>query len=198
MLYETKTGKYPSIQQKSSITVESGALSQYTGTYLMYDSLEEISLKRNKLKTSIWGLRFSLIPTGTSTFDMQNWLLGRPGFEMRFFEDYAILGIFGLDYKYCPKYPEYEEIPEEWSVYKGVYDILPRKDSIYTGEWIVYQDEILEESNILQFDNIGFYLKTINSTEAIILSGPFEGETIIRDPMTGDLLWKHHLYRFVS
>jgi len=199
ILLETKYGDKSSEDHViEPISLDSATLFQYTGTYVIHDTLSTIYTQQNKLKGKIYGLTVRMMPLDESSFKIQHWFLDVGNIEVNFYEDYLILSIEGIDHKFCPKYPEYDEVPEDWTKFIGTYEVLPRRGSIYTEEWAFFTDEIKEEKKVLQFRDAGLFLKSLNSTELIILGGPFDGETIIRDPMSGDIFWQHLRYKPIT
>lgn len=195
ILLETKYRIKPVDKVKEHISVDTAKLSEYAGKYIFYDEIGSVKVKNNKLKGKIYGFNVGFTPISESTFQAYHWLLDVSFVTMTFFDEYAILSIAGIDTKFCPKYPEYSTIPENWSVFLGEYDTYQRKESIYTDHWGIIRNEMKIEDGVLTFARGYFHLISISETELVIMSGPHDGEIMERDPVTGYISWSHLEYR---
>ncbi len=195
ILLETKYRIKPVVNPEEPISVDKDKMSEYTGKYVFYDEIGSIKLKNNKLKAKIYGFNVGLKPITESSFQASHWFIDVSFISISFFAEYAIFSIAGIDTKFCPRYPEYDVIPENWSLFLGEYDTYQRIESVYTEQWGVLRNEMKITDGVLNFAGGYFILISISETELVIMAGPHEGEIMYRDPVTGYITWSHLEYR---
>jgi len=180
-------------------------LDGYVGRYIAFGQVMDVSLSGGRLKGNIQGMKLDLIPVDQTRFRVGHWLLSLGladllalpmdlrELEIEFLagdetdQDVMIINMADVSYEICPRYPEFTDVPAMWEDLVGVYELAGRLPSGHAGSEIVGSAEILVEDGVLKMPGLVGPLQPINETEIIILSGPFAGETLVRDPTTGYL-----------
>ena len=213
-MLETKYGIIPPEDEISEpIDIDRSLLEDYVGRYIAFGQVMDVSLRGDRLKGKIQGMKFDLIPVGQTRFRVSHWLLNLGladllqfpidlrELEIEFLagdeadEDVMIINIGDISYEICPRYPEFTDIPALWEEIAGVYDLVARLPSGNIGSEIVGRDEIQLEDGVLRMPGVIGPLKPINETEIIILSGPFAGETMVYEPGTGYIYHQWVVYK---
>ena len=213
-MLETKYGIFPPKDEISEpIDIDRSLLQDYVGRYIAFGQVMDVSLRGDRLKGSIQGMTFDLVPVDQTRFRLSHWLL-RLGLadllqlpidlrelEIEFLEgdetgnDVMIINISDISYEVCPRYPEFTEIPALWEELTGVYELVARLPSGNIGSEIVGRDEIKLEGGVLKMPGVIGPLKPISGTEIIILGGPFAGETMVYEPGTGYIYHQWVVYK---
>ena len=213
-MLETKYGVVqPGEETPEPVVVDQSVLEPFVGRYIAFGEVMDVSLSGSRLKASIQGMKLDLIPVGETTFRVDHWLLklglGKflqlpidlralaieflPG--ERVDEDLMIISAGDFLYEICPKYPEITDIPALWEGLVGAYDLVGRLASGRAGREVFGRDEIVIEDGVLKIPGAVGPLQPISETEIIIQSGPFAGETIVREPETGYLYHQWVAYK---
>ena len=213
-MLETKHGVIPPADKTPEpVDLDRAVLGGYVGRYIAFGQVMDVSLSGGRLKGNIQGMKLDLIPVDQTRFRVGHWLLNLGladllalpmdlrELEIEFLvgdetdQDVMIINMADLSYEICPRYPELADVPAMWEDLVGVYELAGRLPSGHAGSEIVGRDEILVEDGVLKMSGIVGPLQPINETEIIILSGPFAGETLVRDPSTGYLYHQWVVYK---
>jgi len=213
-MLETKHGVIPPEDKTPEpVDLDRAVLDGYVGRYIAFGQVMDVSLSGGRLKGNIQGMKLDLIPVDQTRFRVGHWLLSLGladllalpmdlrELEIEFLvgdetdQDVMIINIADVSYEICPRYPEFTDVPAMWEDLVGVYVLAGRLPSGQAGSEIVGSAEILVEDGVLKMPGIVGPLQPINETEIIILSGPFAGETLVRDPSTGYLYHQWVVYK---
>ena len=193
--------------------LETTALEAYQGDYAFMGQIMTVSLNGDKLQGSIAGMPFDLVPLGKNRFRVTHWLykLGlagllqlpmdltqlavefQSGTEAR--QDAMIIDFGGISYEIAPRYPDSSEFPPGWEALAGTYERYERLPSGSSGQEKLGQNEITIVDGRLQMSGSIGPIAPIDDKTIIILSGPFNGETILHDPDTGFLYHQGFEYK---
>ena len=213
-MLETEYGLVKEEQKPpDSYPMSNNSLAAYQGDYALMGQIMAVVLDGDKLRGSIAGMSFDLIPVGENRFRASHWLynLGlssllplpmdlteleiefQPGAEPA--GDLMIVDFGGITYETAPRYPAIQEIPESWAALAGKYERYDRLQSGEVGpEKLGEMEIVIEDSRLFMSGSIGPVLPIDDST-IIILSGSFGGETVGRDPQTGFLYHQGNVYK---
>ena len=205
------------VEQRDTYPLET-ALEAYQGDYAVMGQIMTVYANGDQLKGSISGMSFDLDPVGKNRFRVTHWLvkLGlaallqlpmdlseleiefQPGLEAG--QDILIINFSGISYEMGPRYPSLPEIPAAWETLAGTYARYDRLASGNAGREKLGENEITIENGRLHMSGaIGPIWPIddaqVNSGTIIILSGPFAGETITRDPQTGNLYHQGFVFK---
>jgi CubicO group peptidase (beta-lactamase class C family) len=213
-MLETKHGIVPPADKTPEpVDLGQAVLDTYVGRYIAFGQVMDVSLSGGRLKGNIQGMKLDLIPVDQTRFRVGHWLLDLGladllalpmdlrELEVEFLvgdetdQDVMIINMADVSYEICPRYPEFTGVPAMWQDLVGVYTLAGRLPSGHAGSEIVGRDEILVEDGVLKMPGTVGPLKPISETEIIILSGPFAGETLVRDPTTGYLYHQWVVYK---
>jgi len=194
LMLETKHGiVVPEKEEAREISIDKNTLENYVGKYVINGEFIEIILSGNQLKAVYQGQKITMIPTSQSKFRLSHWLADVENIELEFFvnnpDDEDIMIVTMGDYFICPKYPNIEEIPTSWTDLVGKYNVYPRIPSVYSDTELLGTIEIKVEGDALLITD-GKILKPTSDTEIIIVGGVFDGETMIYDKTTGNIIWQ--------
>ena len=206
------------VEQRDTYPLETTALEAYQGDYAVMGQIMTVYANGDQLKGSISGMSFDLDPVGKNRFRVTHWLvkLGlaallqlpmdlseleiefQPGLEAG--QDILIINFSGISYEMGPRYPSLPEIPAAWETLAGTYARYDRLASGNAGREKLGENEITIENGRLHMSGaIGPIWPIddaqVNSGTIIILSGPFAGETITRDPQTGNLYHQGFVFK---
>ena len=214
LMLETKYGVIPPKDETPEpIDIDRSLLDDYEGKYIAFGQVMDVFLRGDRLKGSIQGMTFDLVPVDQTKFLLSHWLLNLGladllqlpmdlrELEIEFLvgdateEDMMIINIGGISYEICPRYPEFTDIPALWEELTGEYELVVRLSSGNAGNEIIGRDEIVIEDGVLEMPGVVGPLKPINETEIIILSGPFAGETMVYEPGTGYIYHQWVVYK---
>ena len=214
LMIETKNGSAATGETATErVDVERSALERYVGRYAAYGQLLDVTSKGNRLKGTMQGMTFDLVPVGDATFQVSHWLLKLglgsllsipPGLEemrIRFYtgddsaEDLLILSVADFSHEVCPRVPELAEDLALWAEVAGDYDLLYRMPNGTAGSKVLGQTAIGIEEGVLQMEGYVGPMWPVSDTQIVILSGSFAGETMVRDPDTGEISHQSIIYR---
>ena len=195
------------------VEVDRSLLQGYVGRYAAYGQLLDVTRSGNRLKGTMQGMTFDLVPVGDATFQVSHWLLKLglgsllpipPGLEetrIRFrtgddpAEDLLILSVADFAYEVCPRVLDLTEDLALWAKVAGDYDLVYRMPGGRAGSEILGQTSIRIEEGVLQMDGYVGPMWPVSETQIIILSGSFAGETMVYDPGTGEISHQSIVYR---
>ena len=188
---------------QETAVIDRTILEEYSGKYIVFGEVMEVSLQGDRLKGSMQGFSFNLDPLDESTFQPHNWLsdtglldlFGAP-VDLRLLTiefkagddispDYLVIDLGGYSYEICPKYPDFSKIPSLWNELAGDYDLFAKLPSGLTGTDMVGQSSIFVTDGVLEMAGSVGPILPISDTEIVIQSGSFSGETMIYEPKTG-------------
>ena len=214
LMIETKNGSAATTETAAErVDVDQSVLESYVGRYAAYGQLLEVTRSGNRLKGTMQGMTFDLIPVGNATFQVSHWLLKLglgsllpipPGLEetrIRFYtgedsdEDLLILSVADFAHEVCPRVPDLTEDLTLWEHVAGDYDLLYRMPDGRAGSQVLGQTAIKMEEGVLQMAGYVGPMWSVSDTEIIVLSGSFAGETMVRDPGTGEIRHQSIIYR---
>ena len=214
LMLETKLGLSPPEAEKPErVGVDPSQLNDYGGRYIAFGEAMDISRRGHRLKASIQGMRFTLVPVDETRFRISHWLLtlgladllqlplDLRELEIEFLvgdegeEDLMIIHLGDFAHEVCPRYPEVTEPPQLWGQLTGTYDLVKRLPSGRAGGQVLGRDGIQIENGVLKMPGVVGPLLPISETEIIIMSGPFAGETMVYDPDTGILTHQWLVYK---
>ena len=214
LMLETKYGLV-SLQEEPQATVEieRTILEKYVGNYIVGGEVMDVYLDGDQLKGSVYGFTFNLDPLSETLFQPHNWLadiglaslLGAPvdlrQLKVEFMAgdeispDHMIIHLGKISYEICPEYPEIGEIPPLWEKLTGEYDLITRLPSGTLSTEVLGQTNIWVEDGVLRMAGSVGPVLPISETEIIILSGPFAGETMVIEPVTGFIYHQSVVYK---
>jgi CubicO group peptidase (beta-lactamase class C family) len=196
-------------ESREEVQVERAVLERYQGEYALFGDIIEIVLDKDRLKARFPGFSFDLAPIGENRFGVTHWLnrlglldlLGLPmdidELEIQFQpgteagQDLMIIDFGGINYEICPRYPE---VPAGSEALAGRYERYYRLQAGNVGLEKLGENEIeVVDGRLTMSGGVGPILP-IDDKTIIILSGPFSGETITRDPESGTL--SHQVFVF--
>lgn len=214
LMLETKYGIPPSKNEiPKEINIDRSQLQDYTGRYIAFGKIMDVSSNGNRLKGRIQGITLDLIPIDQTRFSVSHWLLklGLEGLfdlpidlkelEIEFLigdesdEDVMIINIGDIAYEICPKYPDLEDIPAFCKNLFGKYELMERLPSGSAGTEIIGHSEIWMEDGVLQMAGSIGPILPVSETEIIIQSGPFVGETMVYESATGNIYHQSVVYK---
>jgi hypothetical protein len=206
LMLETKYGILPSkVEIPEEIKIDRSRLQNYTGRYIAFGKVMDVSSKGNRLKGRIQGIALDLIPVDQTRFRVSHWLLklGLAGLfnlpidlrelEIEFLvgdessEDMMIINIGDIAYEICPRYPDLEGIPSLWKNLVGEYELRARLPSGSAGADVLGHSRIWMEDGVLQMAGDVGPILPVSETEIVIQSGPFVGETMVYESATGNI-----------
>ncbi len=196
-----------------TVPLETAAPEAYEGDYALMEQIMTVSLNGDKLQGSIAGMSFDLVPLGKNHLRVTHWLykLGlagllqlpmdltqleiefQPGAEPQ--QDTMIVDFGGIFYEIAPRYPDSSEFPPGWEALAGTYERYERLPSGSSGQEKLGQNEITIVDGRLQMTGSIGPIAPIDDTTILILSGPFNGETITPDTNTGYLYHQGFVYK---
>jgi hypothetical protein len=214
LMLETRVGvSQPEAKAPSSVDVERSVLEAYVGRYIAFRDVMEVARRGDRLKGTIGGMSFTLMPVSQTRFRIRHWLLTlgladllRLPMDLRELEieflagdetedDLMIIHLGDYSHEVCPKYPRVEEPPRLWRELAGTYDLAKRLPSGQADGQVFGRDEIWIEDGVLRMPGLVGPIVPMGETEIIILSGPFAGETMVYDPVTGTISHQWVIYR---
>ena len=208
-------GGTPAVEEAAPeiVPVEPAVLQAYDGDYAIMGQIMEVDLAGDHLKANQAGFTFDLLPIAENRFKIDHWLLrlglarflqlpaGLDKTEVAFQpasdlgDDVAIFDFGGMAYEIGVRYPDLAGIKPAWEGMVGMYDRFERLASGETGTQQLGGAEIaLVDGRLTMAGPIGPILP-LDERTLIILSGPFAGETIGRDPQSGTLAHQGFIYR---
>lgn len=212
-MLQAQTGlAVPAEPPPKRVEVDRDMLTGYTGRYLALGDVGDVSLRGAQLQLKIYGLKLNLVPMADGTFRLRHWLLDlglqkllklpmdlrdleiefRPETETG--DGLMVIDFDGLYFEMCPKYPEASEISPLWQALTGQYQLRGRLGLRRAGNDVIGTDEIRLENGILTMGGVIGPLKPLSEREVVILSGPFAGELIVREPDAGRLYHQWVVY----
>ena len=217
LMLETKYGVIPPEDETPKpVVIDRSLLDAYAGKYVAWGQMMAVSPGGNRLKASIQGMKFDLIPVSQTKFRVDHWLLKfrladllplpidlekLRELEIEFpvgdeaDEEMMIINIAGISYEVCPRYPEVTDVPALWEELTGEYNLVHRLPSGRIGSEVVGRSEIFIDDGVLQMTGWVGPLKPISKTEIIILSGSFAGEMMVYEPDTGYIYHQSIVYQ---
>lgn len=170
---------------------------QFAGRYVAYGELMTIKNKRGRFKARFGSASLRMQPAGWTDrggeYAVSHWLGGLvsgafpldlelvriivPPLEPGETADHVWFAASDCGYEYCPRYPAPAEIPETWLAAAGEYE----------GCTVVY------EGGALHMLGVG-YLRERDTGFFEVVGGPYDGETVRRDPATGALCHQGIVY----
>ncbi len=195
------------------VSVEPAVLQAYEGDYAIMGQIMKVDLAGDHLKGNLGGFTVDLIPIAENRFKIDHLLLrlglGRflqlpavldktevvfePASELG--DDVAIFDFGGMAYEIGVRYPDLAVLPWAWQDVVGEYDRFERLVNGQVGtERLGGAELALIDGRLVMSDPIGPILP-LDEHALIILSGPFAGETIDRDPQSRSLAHQGFVYR---
>lgn len=213
LMLETKYGTAaPPKPRPKSIRLDKSTLGRYTGKYVIFGEVMDISLRGSRLRGRVQGMQVGLVPIGENRFRLTHWLMklglarffpvDLREFELEFLTNPAsgdtVLVVHGgrVHSEICPRCPDMVDVPAEWRKLCGQYEILYRASSPDHAEQRFGHAEIKIENALLR-SPMGV-LHPIGATELIVVGGPFDGETVTYDADTRCLHRQGLTYRPVA
>ncbi len=205
LMLETRDGLVEAKREPPGrVSVDAAVLKKYVGSYAALGDIFEVVANGDRLHGKIQGMSFDLVPIGDSRFRVSHWLLklgivdllqlpmdlgeleiafqGREGST----SDNMIIDFGGVNCEICPRSPALLG-GSRWEALAGKYELHVRLPSGLPGrDRLGERNIILEGGRLFMSGAIGPILPIDDGT-LIILSGPFHGETIARDPESGYL-----------
>jgi len=213
LMVEAKAGiSPPEDRMPDRVELETSQLDDYVGRYIAFGEAMDVSRRGHRLKGTIQGMTFNLVPVDQTVFRVSHWLLklglldllqlpmDLRELEIEFLvgdgpdEDLMIIHLGDYSHDICPRYPDVAEPPAFWRELEGTYDLVKRLPSGRAGRAVFSRDEIRIEDGVLKMPGIIGPLLPISEKEIIILGGPFAGETMVYDPDTGTLAHQWVIY----
>jgi CubicO group peptidase (beta-lactamase class C family) len=214
LMLETKVGvRPPEPETPVPVKVEPVRLDDYVARYIAFGEAMDVSRRGDRLKGTIQGMSFTLMPVDQRRFRVSHWLLtlgladllplpmDLRELEIEFLagdeadDDRMIIHLGDYAHEVCPRYPRVEEPPRFWRELEGTYGLVKRLPSGHAATQVFGSDEIRIDDGVLRMPGIIGPLLPISETEIIILSGPFAGETMVYDPEEGTLAHQWVVYK---
>ena len=214
LMLETKYGiTLPAAEPSEPTAVDPAMLADYSGRYVVFGEMMDVSLAGDQLEGRVMGMTFALVPISESSFRPNHWLLslGLAEFlpfpidprelEVLFMtgdetdETAMIINFKDVYYEICPKYPEVTAVPALWNEITGTYNLVYRLPLGRIDDEIVGQTEIFIEDGVLKMAGYVGPILPISETELIILSGSFVGETMVYEPESGSITHQMIVYQ---
>lgn len=214
LMLEIKVGNSPpEARMPERVEVDPSQLDDYAGRYIAFGEAMDVSRRGHRLGASIQGMRFALMPVDETRFRISHWLLtfgladllrlpmDLRELEVEFLvgdesaEDLIIIHLGDYAHEICPQYPAVAEPPQLWRELAGAYDLVKRLPSGHAGGPAFGRDEIRIEDGVLKMGGVVGPLLPISETEIVIVSGPFAGETMVRDPDEGTIAHQWVVYK---
>jgi CubicO group peptidase (beta-lactamase class C family) len=195
------------------VTVEPAVLQSYAGDYAIMGQMMAVDGAGDHLKANLGGFTFDLLPIAENRFKIDHWLLRLgaarflplpAGFEQTEImfqpasdvgDDVAIFDFGGMAYEIGVRYPDLAEIPPAWEAMAGLYDRYEQLESGEAGAERLGGAEITVADGRLHMSDPMGPILPLDERTLIILSGPFAGETIGRDPQSGVLTHQYFVYQ---
>lgn len=195
--------------------VDPSLLNLYGGSYAIFGDILEVSADEDRLKGTIQGMRFDLVPVSENKFVISHWLLklgladllqfpmdlGKLEFEFQVGGETSsggmIVNFGGVNYEICPRYPPLPEV-SSWRALAGKYEIYPHLASGQPGGERLGESHITWDDGRLFMSGVVGPILPIDDNTLVILSGSFNGETIMRDPENGYLTRQGLVYKPVA
>jgi len=183
------------------VAVDRAILQRYLGKYVIQGDVIEIVPSGDRLKAVYKGQAITMVPISQTRFRLSHWLADVEGIELEFFvgdpNDEDIVVVTMGDHFVCPRYLDVEEDSPLCRELTGKYDVYPRIPSEHGSSKTVGTTEIRIEDGVLRTAD-GRGLKPRSDTEIAIIGGVFDGETMVRDSLTGNITWQNEAYKPVS
>jgi hypothetical protein len=197
LMLETKTGvRQPEDPPVERVAVDKALLKEYCGTYLtiQYGDLRVYTSWLGRLKLAFGGHRFNLTPESRNSFRITHPLTDVGYLTLSFFPDQPVQGdiaVLNLQNKLFEVGRRRRPIrrTELWDELVGNYVI--EENEVSSGGTV--RIEIVGEFLRIKID-YGMYdydvvLDPQDEREIVMVDGHYAGETLHRDPETGDLSW---------
>ncbi len=198
---------------ESEVSLDSATLERYEGSYAIMGQIMDIELHDDRLKGSMAGLSFDLVPIAQDRFRLDHWLvrlglaeflrlpmdisdmeiLFHPGTERAV--DTAIINFGNISYEYGPRYPDLADIPQLWQSMAREYERYDRLASGQIGQEKRGEVVITIDDGHLSMSGVIGPILPLDDRTTLILSSPYAGETIERDPQTGILRHQGNVYQ---
>jgi CubicO group peptidase (beta-lactamase class C family) len=212
MLAEKFGMEKPDSENKRKLLIEKDVLQRYAGKYVAFGQMMEIQVKNKKLKGSISGIGLDLVPTSKTQFKVTHWMhkigltkIFKPPVDLDKLSVYftrcgnsdsytLIINLDNISYEICPKYPVSESLPESWASLIGDYKIAERKlgnkvGDRWNGNYTIELDE-----NILTMSHPFGPILPEPEQYIIISGGPFAGETMEYDSVSGHIIHQNAVF----
>ena len=198
---------------KSVYKLPTERMNELEGSYAAFGALAKVKCKGKKLKLDLGDFSFRLVPLSSTEFAVTHWMerlgltriIKAPVDFKRLWVDFRedpsyghtsmIIHMMDVSHEICPKYPVKEVIPEKWKQLCGSYR---RADRIPGGTWGELSEaltEINHEEGVLSMSGAYGPILPVSDTTLRVLSGPFHGEYLDYDPVSGLIL--HQKWAFV-
>lgn len=188
-------------------------LAGFAGDYAVMGQMMAVNPAGDRLQATISGLSFDLLPVSENRFRASHWLydLGldsllplptdlreievqfQPGGEAG--QEVMVVNYGNISGEIAPRYPPLPGGIEAWGHLAGVYDRYGRLVSGEAGAEKLGQNEISIVDGRLQMSGGIGPIAPLDERTILILSGPFAGETIARDPAGGVLYHQGFVYK---
>jgi len=195
LMLETKTGDLPlEPDEGEAVRRDPEVLERFVGTWVCDGDLVSVFRNGHRLKARVGGTTLRLVPLAGGGFRVDHWL-GDPGnMKVRFFvgdadeEDIMVIAIEEMEHVICPRYPAVNEVPPLWEEIAGRYRAVPRVESTYfDGDF--GEVEAVVEDGTLRLG--GLRVWPLSPSELRVVGGEWDGETVLRDPETGEMVFQH-------
>jgi CubicO group peptidase (beta-lactamase class C family) len=196
--------------------VEPVVLQDYQGSYAAFGEIMEVVSNGDRLKASIQGMSFDLEPVAENRFRPNHWLyklgladLLQLPIDLRELEiefqmgeetgqDIMVINMGGISYEMCPRYPDLTEDETSWEALAGKYERYGRLPSGNSGQEKLGEIDLTIIAGRLHMSGAIGPVLPIDDETIVILSGPFNGETISYDPESGILTHQGFIYKPVQ
>lgn len=213
VMLETRHGlAAPQEEPLRAVSIEPSVLEEYAGDYAAFGDILEVSADGERLKGSIQGMSFDLVPIAENRFRISHWLFtlgladllqlpeGLDELEISFqagegaMGDNMIVNFGDVNHEVYPRVPP---LPEEgsWQALPGKYELYARLPSGQPGPERLGERDITLEGGHLYLSGIGGPILPIDDNTLVILGGPFHGETIAREPESGNLAFQGLVFK---
>ena len=212
-ILETESdSSHPQSEEPEEIDVSTQVLSNYEGNYTAFGQVMDVRIKKNKLKGKIGGIGLDLIPVSETRFRVTHWMdkigltkIIKPPIDFKkigieFYgctspdSGYMIINLDNISYEICCRYPKNINVPYNWDVLAGEYQIAERLPDNMTGKLTDRYINIINEDNILIMSGIYGPIFPLNNNYLTFSSGSFAGEVIEFNAETGNLIHQNVVF----
>jgi CubicO group peptidase (beta-lactamase class C family) len=216
VMLETREGvAAPEEEPVKTLSIEPSVLEKYAGEYAAFGDILEVSTDGERLKGSIQGMSFDLVPIAENTFRISHWLLtlgladllqlpvALDQLEITFqigeglMGDNMIVNFGDFNHEVYPRIPPLAD-GGSWQALPGKYELYAKLPSGLPGPDRLGERDITLEDGHLYLSGTGGPIVPIDDDTLIILGGPFHGETIARDSEIGALSFQGVVFKPVS
>lgn len=210
---ETKSDiEYYPFEKPEKMETNIQLLNSYEGKYAAFGQLLDLKVKNNQLKGRIGRIALNIIPVNETQFIISHWMdkigltkIFKPPIEfdkikIEFSKNNSpdscnmIINLDNISFEICPKYPAQVNIPGNWDILLGEYQMAERLPGNKTGKFAGSHYNIYKEDGVMVMSGVFGPIVPFSENCLVITSGPFAGETIEYYPESGNIIHQNAIF----